>query len=172
VTRNFLGVPLHGKVELVVYEFSTFPSPVPRGGEFTASLTVLNRGTVSAMYMNVSFIPEPPFEVTENSAAYLGEVATNAPAPLSIDVAVDPGAEEGVYPMKVIVEYRDEYNKPHESTFNVQVHLGSALPSTEVTQTPGTTPATQFVWIIPMIVAVVAVVAAVSIFVVRQRRKV
>jgi len=167
-TTNYLGVPLHGTIELVLYDVTTTPAPAQIGRVFTFSLTILNRGTTSAMYTNLSVVPNFPFQPAPGGFPYIGELDPNAPAPVSLSATVDPEAEAGVYTLNLMVYYRDEYNQPHTMTQPIQVQVVEP-PQTSKTTTP-TTPSVSSTTIAAVgIVAVVAVVAA--FLIIKRRRK-
>ncbi len=134
VTKNFLGIPLHGSIELIVYDVSFTPSPIYVNNEFTVSFTVLNRGTTPAMYTNVTILPEQPFQQTLESSLYMGEIDPNAPAPASLNVFVGK-TKEGTYPLKILISYRDEYNRPHSLIHEIPVKV-TFPPKTQETSQP------------------------------------
>ncbi|MEM3737609.1 MAG: hypothetical protein QXJ75_05970, partial [Candidatus Bathyarchaeia archaeon] len=157
-TTNYIGVPLHGRVELVVYDVSTSPSPAEIGNEFTLSFTVLNRGTAPAMYTNVSVIPEFPFQQALGGFPYIGELDPNAPAPISLTAIVSPEAGERDYPLKLSIYYRDEYNQPQTVNQTVNVRVAPPLQiekESEATQTSS--------GLLPIAVAAVATVVVLAL---------
>lgn len=166
VSRSYIGIPLHGTVDLIVYDTFTTPSPAEIGKEFTLSVTVLNRGTVTAMYTNLSIIPEFPFTQIPGGFPYIGELDINAPAPISLSAIVSPDAEEGVYPLKLAIYYQDEYNQPHTVTKEIQIPL-SHHSITEEIITP-TLNYTEYIYIGAIIV--VAAIAGLTVFLIRRRK--
>ena len=122
LTRNLIGIPLHGTIDFTIYDVTTVPSPAPVGKTSTISFTLLNRGLSSTMYTNVTVIPEYPFRAVAGSSTYLGQVDPNAPLPTSLNILVEE-CEDGVYPLKLLIFYMDEYNKPHNLTYTIPVEV-------------------------------------------------
>mgnify|MGYP005631539583 CR=1 FL=1 len=162
VTTNTLGVPIHGKIEFTVYDFTVTPSPTHIGEKFTVSFTILNMGTSTAKYVNASIVESKTFKLTVESSSYIGDVDPNAPAPVSLTAKVSQDAEEGEYPLKILLSYKDEYDKPHSFTYETTVKV-SLLP--KLPKTGKTSPSTltfmfpsQWVTVITAIIVIVAVV--------------
>ncbi len=166
VSRTFIGIPLHGTVDLIVYDISTIPSPAPIGKQFDFSLTILNRGTVSAMYTNVSIISEFPFTQTLGGYPYIGELDINAPAPISLSAMVSPEAEEDTYPLKLSMYYQDEYSQPHTIIREIQIPVAHHSEIEEATNTHLNY--TQYMFIGAIIA--VAAVAGITAFMIRRRK--
>jgi len=165
-SRSFIGVPLHGTVELVTYDVSA--GPAGPGVPLTLTFTLLNRGTTTATYTTLSVVPEDPFKPVEESI-YVGDLDPNAPLPVSLKAMVKPDTAEGEYQLKVKVYYKDEYHEEHVKflTFPVKVSKevtpSSPMPGKiEKSQIPDT-------YLYAAIVLVVAVLAGGLAW--RSRRK-
>ncbi|KYH36455.1 MAG: S-layer domain protein, partial [Candidatus Hecatellales archaeon B24] len=119
-SRSFVGVPLHGTVELATYDVSA--GPAGPGVPFTLTFTLLNRGTTTATYTTLSVVSEDPFKPVEEPV-YIGDLDPNAPLPVSLKAVVKPDTAEGEYQLKVKVYYKDEYHEEHVKflTFTVKV---------------------------------------------------
>ncbi len=167
VTTNTLGVPIHGKIEFTIYDFSILPSPAHIGSEFTVSFTLLNHGTSPAMYTNVSIIPSKTFQLTKESSSYVGQVDPNAPAPISLTSIVSSDVEEGNYPLKILVVYKDEYNQPHSFTYETSVKVVTPPTPPKTSQTTVTTLIFESL-LIPAIVIVVLIMLAATILIRRK----
>lgn len=166
ISKSYIGIPLHGAVDLIVYDVSTIPSPAEIGRQFSFSVTVLNRGTVSAMYTNVSIVSGFPFTQALGGFPYIGELDINAPAPLSLSATVSSEASEGTYPLKLVIYYQDEYNQPHTVMKEIQIPVAYPV-ATEETVTP--TPDYTLYILIGAILAIVAVIGLVA-FMMRRRK--
>jgi hypothetical protein len=172
VAQNNIGIPIHGTIELIAYDVNIIPSTVPTGKEFTITLTILNKGTITAKYTEVSLEAEAPLDATENAISYIGDVDPNAPFPISLKAAVNPNAEEGSYPLKVKISYQDEYRKPQLFLMDIPVDVTANATST---LPQDTSPSPQVLYgmglmfnLIIIIVVAVLVIAAIVVF--KRRR--
>jgi len=116
-----LGLVVVGKVELVLYDKTINPQLAKNGSkvEFTASL--LNKGTVSAMYVNASILPNPILRLTSESATYIGEIEENSQSPFTVGAYVRENVKNGTYPVTVKITYRDDQQVDHD--FNITIYL-------------------------------------------------
>ena len=167
VTTNTLGIPLYGRIDFVIYDVSTLPSPTHLGKEFTVSFTILNRGNSPAMYTNISIIPSTFLQLTSESSTYIGQVDPNAPAPASLS-AILTEDKPGTYPIKILVSYRDKFNKPYQLTYEIPVK--AIIPPTP-TKTGQTQPKIGFAgfYATPIIILIVLIVAL--LFWMRKRKR-
>jgi len=118
-----LGLIIVGKIELVLYDKIVKPQPVINGSKAEITATLLNKGTVSAMYVNASILPSPILRLTSGSATYIGEVEGNSQSPFTLDVYVREDAENGTYPITLRITYRDDQHVDHafDTTFYLTV---------------------------------------------------
>jgi len=170
--QNHIGVPIHGTIELIVYDINIEPSPVSVGGEFTATLTVLNKGTVTAMYTEASLDQEAPLTSTDTAVSYLGDVDPNAPLPISLKATVKPDAEEGTYPLKVKIAYQDEYRKPQIFVIDIPLEVSTSI-APPPTQSSPSSPLQAFGMELPLeliIVIIVIVVVIAAVVAIKKKR--
>ncbi len=168
VSSSSIGIPLHGTVDLIIYDVSTIPAPAEVGRQFALSLVVLNRGTVSAMYTNVSILSEFPFTQTLGGYPYIGELDVSAPAPVSLSATISSETEEGVYPLKLAIYYQDEYNLPHMIVKEIRIPVAHPSATEEVVA-----PAPNYTqYILLGAIIVVAAVAGLTVFMMRRRKRV
>ena len=116
-----LGLIVIGRVELILYDKIVRPQPVENGSKFEFSATLLNRGTVSAMYVNVSILPSPILYLTSESKTYIGEVEENSQSPFTVGACIREDVKNGTYPITIKITYRDDQHVDHE--FNVTFPL-------------------------------------------------
>jgi len=171
IAQNHIGVPIHGTIELIAYDINVVPSPVPIGGEFTTTLTILNKGTVTAMYTDVSLEPEEPLASVDTTVSYIGDVDPNAPLPVSLKAMVKPDAEEGTYPLKVKVAYQDEYRKPQLFVIDVPVEVTTNIAQTLPQSSPQGPPQLFGIGFpLELIIAIIVVVLVIAAVVVVKKR--
>jgi len=116
-----LGLIIVGRVELVLYDKIVKPQPVINGSKAEITAALLNKGTVSAMYVNASILPSPILRLTPESTTYIGEIEENSQSPFTLDVYVREDAENGTYPITLRITYRDDQHVDH--AFNTTFYL-------------------------------------------------
>ncbi|MCX8175874.1 MAG: hypothetical protein N3E48_01420, partial [Candidatus Bathyarchaeota archaeon] len=128
----------------------------------------LNRGLSSAMYTNVTIIPDYPFKARAGGSAYLGQIDPNAPLPVSLNVFVEE-CKDGIYPMKLLVSYMDEYRKPHSLTYTILVEVAhvKTLEETEPVKK-----GFELNFLLGVLLPIIVVVLIVATLVLRRKRKV
>ncbi|RLI40960.1 hypothetical protein DRO64_08215 [Candidatus Bathyarchaeota archaeon] len=119
--RFTLGLIVVGRVELILYEESIRPQPVCNGSKFKFSAALLNRGTVSAMHVNVSIWPSSILHLTSESKTYIGEIEENSQSPFTVEARVREDVSNGTYPITIRISYRDDQHVDRE--FNVTFPL-------------------------------------------------
>ncbi|KYH41698.1 MAG: hypothetical protein AYL31_003840 [Candidatus Bathyarchaeota archaeon B26-1] len=121
-----IGLIIVGRIELVVYGKEVAPQPVKPGSKVSITATLLNKGNVAARYVNASIVPNSLLDLTSESASYIGEVEENSPAPFTLTAYVRGDAEEGAFPIKINITYRDDQYRDH--SFNVTVYITVEKP--------------------------------------------
>ncbi|MFQ6124519.1 MAG: COG1361 S-layer family protein [Candidatus Heimdallarchaeota archaeon] len=116
-----LGLMVIGEIDLLVYDLSLFPSEVPANSNVTVSGSLLNRGNIEAMYVNVTLAEDAHFRTTAMSTYYVGQVDPNAPIPFALTAFLQEGVEEGTYPLTLLIEYRDDYGGHYTLTKTTSV---------------------------------------------------
>ena len=118
-----LGLVVVGRVELILYSRMIRPQPARNGSKVEITATLLNRGTVSAMYVNASIVPNPILRLTSESTTYIGEIEENSQSPFTLDVYVKDNVKNGTYPVVMKITYRDDQYVDHvfNSTFYLTV---------------------------------------------------
>jgi len=116
-----LGLVVVGEVELVLYDKTINPQPAKNGSKIEFTATLLNKGTISAMYVNASILPNPILHLTSESATYIGEIEENSQSPFTVGAYVRENAGNGTYPVTVKITYRDDQYVDH--VFNATIYL-------------------------------------------------
>ncbi|MFX0202923.1 MAG: COG1361 S-layer family protein [Candidatus Hodarchaeota archaeon] len=106
---NQLGLMVIGEIDLLIYDLNLFPPEVPINSNVTVSGSLLNRGNVEAMYVNVTVVGDAHFRTTAMSTYYVGQVDPNAPIPFALTALLQEGVGEGTYPLTILIEYKDNY---------------------------------------------------------------
>jgi len=100
-------------IDLVLYELEVDPvSPQP-GVTMTFSASILNKGNIPAMYVNVSLVENSVLTLQSESFSYLGQIDSNSPTSFSLDALVNSRAREGSYSAEISINYEDEDNKSY-----------------------------------------------------------
>ncbi len=116
-----IGLVVTGRVELVLYGRMIKPQVVRNGSKFEITATLLNKGTVSAMYVNASIQPSHILYLTSESASYIGEIEENSQAPFTLNAYVREDVKNGTYPISMRITYRDDQHIDH--SFNTTFYL-------------------------------------------------
>jgi len=116
-----IGLVVTGRVELILYDKMIKPQVVRNGSRFEITATLLNKGTVSAMYVNVSIQSNPILHLTPESASYIGEIEKNSQSPFTLNAYVREDVGNGTYPISMKITYRDDQHIDH--SFNTTFYL-------------------------------------------------
>jgi hypothetical protein len=133
-TYNFpVGLVIVGNVELGVYDSVVNPEAVTNGSKIEITTTLLNQGTVPAIYVNASILPNPILELTPQSSVYIGDVDENSQAPFTLEANVTKNTAEGSYPVTLRIDYRNDQNLDNtfNYTFTLQVTHQKAVEDTK-----------------------------------------
>lgn len=116
-----IGLVIIGRVELVLYERSIRPGLALNGSKVEITATLLNKGTVSAMYVNATIMPSSILSLTSESSTYIGEVEENSQSPFTLNAYVREDAKNGTYPIIMRISYRDDQHV--DNAFNTTFYL-------------------------------------------------
>lgn len=158
-----VGLVIVGNVELGVYDSVIKPQIATNGSEVEITTTLLNRGTVPAVYVNASIVPNAVLDLTSQSSVYIGDVDENSQAPFTLVANVNKDAQNGTYPVTLRINYRNDQNLDNSFnyTFNLQVttHTQSDTIKNEVIGYPE----------IGLVVAIIAVAACLIVLLYRRQ---
>ena len=118
-----LGLVVVGRIELVLYDKVIKPQPALNGSKVEITATLLNKGTVSAMYVNASILPNPILHLTSESSTYIGEIEENSQSPFTLGAYVLENAENGTYPVTLKITYRDDQHVDHELDVTIPMQV-------------------------------------------------
>lgn len=124
-----LGLMVIGEIDLLVYDLSLFPPEVPVNSNITVAGSLLNRGNVEAMFVNVTLVGDVHFRTTAMSTYYVGQVDPNAPIPFALTAFLQEGVEEGTYSLTILIEYQDNYGGHYSLTKTIPI---SVIPAKQV----------------------------------------
>jgi hypothetical protein len=125
-----IGLVVVGRIELVVYDKIVNPQPATNGSKVEITMTLLNKGNVVAMYVNATIQPNEFFLLTSESTTYIGDVEENTQSPFTLAAYVKDEVENGTYPVRITVSYRDDQYVDHyfDITIFVTVKAQSENP--------------------------------------------
>jgi hypothetical protein len=108
-----IGLVVVGRIELVVYDKIVNPQLATNGSKVEITMTLLNKGNVVAMYVNATIQPNEFFLLTSESTTYIGDVEENTQSPFTLAAYVKDEVENGTYPVRITVSYRDDQYVDH-----------------------------------------------------------
>ncbi len=121
-------------------------------GEVTVK--IVNRGIVNLKYLNAKIVETPDYEIlSASNEAYIGNLDSDDFE--TVDFVINPKVKSPV--IKLLVEYKDPYNKDYTKTFELQLKIMSPI-------TQQKTP-----WV-PIIIGLF-VIAAIIYWVYKRRKK-
>ncbi|RLG91986.1 MAG: hypothetical protein DRO36_02850 [Candidatus Hecatellales archaeon] len=168
-TKTYVGVPIHSLIDLVLQDVVVSPEPAIAGQPFSLAVTLLNRGTASAMYAELLFDSQPPF-ISLSKTSYVGEIAPNTLMPVTLTGRV-ANVSSGVYPLKLKVKYLDEYGEEYLKEFSLKVKVLRRPPRIPKPSQPQTlTIPILNQTFLAVIVGVVVAVFLLAVFLIRRRR--
>ena len=170
-----LGLVVVGRIELVLYDKTIRPQAALNGSKVEITATLLNKGTVSAMYVNASILPNPILRLTSESTTYIGEIEENSQSPFTLDFYVRDNVENGTYPVTMMITYRDDQHVDH--AFNTTFHLTVIAVKTPHSSSQKNTgffvsPFEQVYMLVTIIAASVVVFVLYRRHLTRQRREI
>ena len=168
-TRSVVTIPVHGEIDFIAYDIEQIPSSTPAGSDFSLSLTLLNTGSIPAFFTNVSVVSQSPFKGATGSSSYLGQVDPDGPIPITLDAQVGLEAGDGIYPLRLVVQYEDEFLSARSIELSIPVTVGGLLITDVSAQQDN---ANSILTELPIIgvIAVAALVGAISVLRLRRRR--
>lgn len=127
--NHYVGFYAKGEVDMVAYEFTVEEEQVVAGSSLSITASLLNKGTITARFTNVTLLPHPILILKPESYSYLGDVDPNSPSPFTLEAIVKNDTQEGMYKMKILTEYEDEERRSH--TFENEVDIYVVIPIVE-----------------------------------------
>jgi hypothetical protein len=159
---------VRGWIKMIVYGISIDPKPAFPGARLSLAGTVLNQGNTAAMYANVSVIARPPFEALDESTSYLGQIDPNSPAPFTLYVRVGARAQNGTYPLTIVLTYLDDLSERYSISIPVEVPI-SQSPQVRGGAPSGASPL-HLQWNFALAVSIIVGAAIAILYLKRGRR--
>ena len=132
-----IGFVVRGHISLVAYDYTIIPNPVSPGEKVSISATLLNKGTATAMFVNVSICPNEILLLSQESSSYIGEVEENSPVPFTVSAYVKSNVQNGTYPVTITITYTDDLFEEH--VLNITVKIAVQKSSEGETESEGKT---------------------------------
>ncbi|MHA2294403.1 MAG: COG1361 S-layer family protein [Candidatus Hodarchaeales archaeon] len=158
------GIIIRGKIEMIVYDLTAQYNSATGRVSFSASL--LNKGTLSAMFVNISLKSNPDLTPTLDSSSYIGELEQNDPVSFTVGAELLDGVK---LPITVVAEL--SWTDDLQVDLSKDIAFTLLLSTTTTTQgTPGTIdPGTAIGGGFVLVVIAGTVIGAMMI--IRRRRK-
>lgn len=118
-----LTFAVYGYVDVNVFGTIVSPQVATNGSKVVFSANLLNKGITTAKYVNASIIPSGPIIATYESTSYIGDLEPNTVMPFSLTFEVSESAKEGIYPVKVKIEYLDAKDILREITIQKELQV-------------------------------------------------
>jgi hypothetical protein len=120
---HYVGFYAKGEVDMVAYEFTVEEEQVVAGSSLSITASLLNKGTVTARFTNITLLPHPILILKPESYSYLGDVDPNSPSPFTLEAIVKNDTKEGMYKMNILTEYEDEERRSHAFENEVDIYV-------------------------------------------------
>lgn len=119
-----------GLINISASSVTVSPSPVTPGGIFSISFVLTDTGTSGASTVIVSSQESNSFRLYGSSSEFVGSIAAEAQAPVTLTFQADNLTKPGTYQIPVRVSYLDNFRNNDNSTIIVPVTVvdaGAAL---------------------------------------------
>ena len=165
-TENLgIGLIIKGIVVLSLYDIQVSPQPANPGDKVMITGVLLNRGNVKAQFVNVSLEENMVLKIFPGSFEYIGDLDPNSPTPFTLYAYVKSNASEGIYRLRIVVEYQDDIHEIHYYVKEVLIRILQEQKESHQQQSSGI----ELVDIGWGIIIVAAITAATIIYVRRKR---
>ncbi len=130
-----VGFYVQGEIIMVIYDILIEPEMVTGGSTLTLTGNLLNKGNIPALYTNASLLPHPILLTKSESYSYIGEVEPNSPLPFTLEATVSSAAEEGLYTVKIRMDYEDQ----EAQVYHVEETIQFSIVEVEESPPPSST---------------------------------
>jgi hypothetical protein len=103
-----IGLIIRGQVELVAYDRTVNLQSSQSIRKVIITATVLNKGSVTARYVNATILLNTILNLTAESTTYIGEIEENAPVPFTLSAILKDNVKNGSYPLAIEMTYLDD----------------------------------------------------------------
>ena len=115
-----------GLINISASSVTVSPSPVTPGGIFSISFVLTDTGTSGASTVIVSSQESNSFRLYGSSSEFVGSIAAEAQAPVTLTFQADNLTKPGTYQIPVRVSYLDNFRNNDNSTIIVPVTVVAA----------------------------------------------
>ncbi|MFX1535293.1 MAG: hypothetical protein ACFFDI_13800 [Promethearchaeota archaeon] len=167
-----ISLIIRGRIIMKVFDANVSAPKLYRGDEVSVTATLLNLGTTSAQFLNISLVDTTgDLILLTTSKAYLGELEPDSPLPFSLSAVISPQATIGAKTIHCLITYQDFIYVEHtlELTFEVEILAGTG--GTTPTTNPNTNLFTNLLESGFTLLLIAGTLAAVGFIIVRYRRR-
>ncbi|MFX0065190.1 MAG: hypothetical protein ACFFC7_23710, partial [Candidatus Hermodarchaeota archaeon] len=167
-----ISLIIRGRIIMKIFDKNVSAPQLYRGEEVSVTATLLNMGTTSAQFLNISLVDtNRNLILLSTSKAYLGELEVDSPLPFSLSALINPQATTGAKTLRCLIIYQDDIYVEHVLVLTFVVEILAGTPSTTPTATPFANLFTDLLGISVTLLLIVGTLVAVGITVIRYRRK-
>ncbi|MFX1254796.1 MAG: hypothetical protein ACFFCZ_24505 [Promethearchaeota archaeon] len=163
---------IRGRIIMKVFDMNVSASKLYRGDEVSVTATLLNLGTTSAQFLNISLVDATgDLVLLTTSKAYLGELEPDSPLPFSLSAIISSQATIGAKTIHCFITYQDFIYVEHtmELTFKIEIVPGTG--STTGTTNPYNNLFTSLLESSFTLLLIAGTLAAIGFIIVRYRRR-
>jgi hypothetical protein len=120
-----VSVAVQGSPKLVIGSITTDPEEMEPGDTVRFGVDIKNVGTGGVHYMEATFNSTSAYivPVLAGGSYYMGELDPGSTQKALFDISMDNEAEYGTYPATLTLNYRDDKNTVHTTTFSIGVPI-------------------------------------------------
>ncbi|MHA2226885.1 MAG: COG1361 S-layer family protein [Candidatus Hodarchaeales archaeon] len=130
------GIIIRGRIKMIVYDETTQYNSQTDRVSFSAS--VLNKGTLSAMFVNISLYRNPHLTLTLDSSSYIGELEQDDPQSFTIGAQLLGNPQEDTITVDAVLSWTDDLQE--DLSTNLTFTLSLTPTSSSQTPDPGLDP--------------------------------
>lgn len=157
-----LGAYVDGEITVRAYEIEV----TYIGGRPNITGNLLNEGNVLALFTTIEVTKADELVAFLPPQQYLGDLTENSPLPFSIPIVLKEGVTEGVYPVTLKVQYKDNLRELH--TFEVTQDV-PYRPDASATNSSANE-ASSGSLILPIAIGIAAAVI-IAVFLIRRKKR-
>jgi hypothetical protein len=155
-----LGAYIDGEIAITAYEIEVNYI----GGTPNIVGNLLNEGNTVALFTTIEIVDASGLVTNLPPQQYLGDLEENSPLPFSIPVEVGD-AQEGDYPVTVMVTYKDNLRQLHTLEFDSNVRFVPEVSEDAAAAGQGMDMMT------PIVIGVIVAAVIAAVVIIRRRKK-
>lgn len=125
---KYIGLSISGEYNFVITPSQKVVAP---GRSSTVDLEIANGGNQKALYLTMNILPSNPIVQVTPTTKYIGNLASDDYDSEQLTFSVADNTAPGVYPLNVLLSYKDSYGKAYNETFQVDIKVSSLKDYTE-----------------------------------------